>query len=93
MALSLDRKAFIDILSDGQGEIGGVMQPPPEGVWGMPPDLLKSYRATGPISRKTARKPAASWKSSARTRQRLKIEVSTREHADYRDPAVILIDN
>ena len=38
MALSLDRKAFIDIISEGQGDIGGVMQPPPEGVWGMPPD-------------------------------------------------------
>jgi len=32
MALSLDRKAFIDIITDGQGEVGGVMQPPPEGV-------------------------------------------------------------
>ena len=29
MALSLDRKAFIDILTEGQGDIGGVMQPPP----------------------------------------------------------------
>jgi peptide/nickel transport system substrate-binding protein len=27
MALSLDRKAFIDILSDAEGDIGGVMQP------------------------------------------------------------------
>jgi peptide/nickel transport system substrate-binding protein len=34
MALSLDRKAFIDILGEGQGEIGGVMQPAPEGLWG-----------------------------------------------------------
>jgi hypothetical protein len=37
----LDRKAFIDIVSEGQGDIGGVLQPPPGGVWGMPPDLLK----------------------------------------------------
>jgi peptide/nickel transport system substrate-binding protein len=36
MALSLDRKTFIDIISEGQGDIGGVMQPLPEGVWGMP---------------------------------------------------------
>jgi peptide/nickel transport system substrate-binding protein len=42
MALSIDRKAFIDILTEGQGEIGGVLQPPPEGLWGMPPDLLKT---------------------------------------------------
>src|SRR5467141_2487516 len=40
MALSLDRPAFIDILTEGQGDIGGVMQPPPAGLWGMPPDLL-----------------------------------------------------
>ena len=33
-----DRKAFIDILSQGQGEIGGVLEPPPGGLWGMPPD-------------------------------------------------------
>jgi len=31
MALSLDRKAFIDIVSEGQGDIGGVMQPSPGG--------------------------------------------------------------
>jgi peptide/nickel transport system substrate-binding protein len=38
MALSLDRQAFIDILTEGQGDSGGVMQPPPAGLWGMPPD-------------------------------------------------------
>ena len=36
MALSLDRQAFIDIISGGQGEFGGVMQPAPSGIWGMP---------------------------------------------------------
>ena len=45
MALSFDRKAFIDIISEGQGDIGGVMQPLPEGVWGMPPEVLT--RAAG----------------------------------------------
>jgi len=34
IALSLDRKAFIDILDQGQGDIGGVLQPPPEGLMG-----------------------------------------------------------
>src|SRR6202040_2891815 len=33
MALSLDRQAFIDILTEGQGDIGATMLPPPEGVW------------------------------------------------------------
>jgi peptide/nickel transport system substrate-binding protein len=34
MALSLDRPAFINIITEGQGDIGGAMQPPPEGLWG-----------------------------------------------------------
>jgi peptide/nickel transport system substrate-binding protein len=33
MALSLDRKAFIDIIGEGQGDIGGVLQPAPAGLW------------------------------------------------------------
>ncbi|MFI5000892.1 MAG: ABC transporter substrate-binding protein, partial [Reyranellales bacterium] len=34
MALTLDRKAFIDILSEGQSTMGGAMLAPPDGVWG-----------------------------------------------------------
>jgi peptide/nickel transport system substrate-binding protein len=34
MSLSLDRKAFIDILYQGLGDAGGAMQPPPEGGLG-----------------------------------------------------------
>jgi len=41
MSLSLDRKAFIDIITLGRGEIGAAMQPPPEGVWGMPSEMLQ----------------------------------------------------
>ena len=39
MALAIDRKAFIDILNEGQGDIGTVLQPAPAGLWGMPPDI------------------------------------------------------
>src|SRR5258708_31668892 len=48
MALSLDRKAFIDIITEGLGDIGGVMLPAPEGVWGMPPDMLKTLPGYDP---------------------------------------------
>src|SRR2546427_683743 len=36
MSLSIDHQTFIDILSEGKGDNGGVMQPPPSGLWGMP---------------------------------------------------------
>jgi len=36
VSLTLDRKAFVDILVDGQGLVGGVMQQPPDGIWGLP---------------------------------------------------------
>ena len=42
LALTLDRQAFIDILSEGEGKMGGAMLPPPDGVWGMPPEMLKT---------------------------------------------------
>ena len=48
MALTLDRQAFIDILTEGQGDIGGVMQPPPGGLWGMPPEMLKTLPGYDP---------------------------------------------
>src|SRR5215213_6046247 len=36
LALTIDRKAFIDIMSEGQYKTGAAMLPPPEGRWGMP---------------------------------------------------------
>jgi len=55
MTLTLDRKAFIDILSEGHGDIGGVMQPLPEGFWGMPPDVLKTLPGYDPDTKKPSR--------------------------------------
>src|ERR1700693_39274 len=42
MALTLDRKSFIDILAEGQGFIGGAMLPAPIGIWGMPDEMRKT---------------------------------------------------
>src|SRR3981189_1435555 len=42
VALSVDHKAFIDIIGEGQGDIGGTMQPLPEGVWGMSREMLEA---------------------------------------------------
>ena len=48
LALALDRKSFIDILAEGQGDIGGAMLPPPAGLWGMPPEVLSSVAGYDP---------------------------------------------
>src|SRR5712692_2517442 len=48
LALTLDRKAFVDILSEGKADIGASMLPPPEGVWGMPKKMLETITGYGP---------------------------------------------
>src|SRR6478672_1885421 len=48
MALALDRKSFIDILAEGQGDVGGAMQPPPQGVWGIPSEMLSELPGYNP---------------------------------------------
>src|SRR6266550_2961002 len=55
MALSIDRKAFVDILTEGHGALGGAMLPPPEGVWGMPPEVLATLPGyTGDMQQRRA---------------------------------------
>ena len=93
MALALDRKAFTDILAEGQADIGGSMLPAPEGIWGMPKEMLETIPGYGPDvakSREEAR--AIMTKLGYGPEKPLNIKVSTRNIAVYRDPAVILID-
>jgi len=47
MGLTLDRKAFVDIITQGKGDIGGVMLPGPEGIWGMPSEMLQTLPGYG----------------------------------------------
>jgi ABC-type transport system substrate-binding protein len=58
MLLSLDRQAFIDILSLGKANLAVNMMPPPEGNWGMPIEELKKLPSYGdPVAqREEARK-------------------------------------
>jgi peptide/nickel transport system substrate-binding protein len=93
MAMTIDRKAFVDILFEGQADIGGAMLPPPEGIWGMPPEMLQTIPGYGPDvqkSRAAARKIME--QLGYGPEKRLKVKVSTRNIPIYRDPAVILID-
>jgi peptide/nickel transport system substrate-binding protein len=55
MSLALDRQTFIDIIGQGQGAIGGPMEPPPEGLWGMSAEMLKTLPGYGPdVARRRA---------------------------------------
>jgi len=93
VALSLDREAFIDIISDGQGDIGGVMQPLPEGLWGMPPDVMTTLPGYDPDVRKNRSEAREIMgKLGYRPDKRLALKVSTRNIPPYRDPAVLLTD-
>jgi len=93
IALSLDRKAFIDTLSEGHGDIGGVLQPPPEGLWGMTSETLKDLPGYDPdVQKSRAEARGTMEKLGYGPGNRLKITVSTRDLPVYRDPAVILID-
>jgi peptide/nickel transport system substrate-binding protein len=93
MALALDRKAFIDILTEGKGDIGGAMLPLPEGAWGMPPEeLAKMTGYTGDIAKNRAEGRKIMEGLGYTASNPLKVKIATRNIAIYRDPAVILID-
>jgi peptide/nickel transport system substrate-binding protein len=93
MALAIDRKAFVDIISEGQGDIGGVLQPPPGGLWGLPPELLKEVPGYDPdVEKNRAQARQIMQKLGYGPDKRLNIKVSTRDLAFYRDPAILLID-
>ena len=93
LALTLDRKSFVDILSEGKADIGASMLPPPEGVWGMPKEMLETIPGYGPdVAKNRAEARKLMEQAGYGPDKRLPIKVSTRNLAVYRDPAVILID-
>ena len=93
IALTLDRQAFIDTLTQGKGSIGGALLAPPEGVWGMPPEMVRALPGYGPdvaVNRAEARKLME--KLGYGPNNRLQTKVTTRNVPPYRDPAILLID-
>src|SRR5437762_287141 len=93
MQLTLDRKSFVDILSEGQGDISGAMLPPPAGLWGLPPEILATLPGYGPdVEKNRAEARKLMEKHGYGPDKRLAVKVATRNIPQFRDPAVIMID-
>ncbi len=92
VAMSLDRKAFVDILTQGKGDIGTAMQPLPEGRWGMPEAMQRELPGYDPDVAKSREKARAIMTAHGYgPDKRLKLKLSTRNLPTYRDASVILI--
>jgi len=93
MALTIDRKAFIDVLSEGKADADGALLPPPEGLWGMPPERLRELPGYDPDvrnSREVAREIMR--QLGFGPGNPLAVKIATRNIPLYRDPAVLLTD-
>jgi peptide/nickel transport system substrate-binding protein len=93
LALTIDRKSFVDIMTEGQAKIGAAMLPPPEGLWGMPEEMLRTLPGYDPdVQKNRAAGREIMQKLGYGPDKKLELSVSTRNVATFRDPAVILID-
>ena len=91
--LGLDRQGFIDILSHGHASISGVMMPLPEGLWGMPKEVLETLPGySGTLVERQAEARRIMEKLGYGPSNRLKIKVSTRDFSIYKEATTILID-
>ncbi len=91
LLLAIDRKAFIDALTQGTAQVGGTMQPPKDGVWGLAPDILANVPGFGPdVEKNRAEARAIMEKLGYGQNNRLKFKISTRGLPLYRDPAELL---
>ncbi|MEI7712487.1 MAG: ABC transporter substrate-binding protein [Rhodospirillales bacterium] len=90
--MAVDRQAFIDILFEGKGDMGGAMMPLPDGAWGLPPDQLKDLPGFSPDiakSREAAREIMRGLGYGPD--KHLTVRLSTRNLPQYRDPSTILL--
>ena len=92
MAMAIDRKAFIDIMTEGAGDIGTAMQPGPEGRWGMPEEMRRALPGYDPdVAASRVKARAIMVAHGYGPEKRLKVKISARNLPTYRDAAVIMI--
>ncbi|MFI5002839.1 MAG: ABC transporter substrate-binding protein [Reyranellales bacterium] len=92
LVLAIDRKPFVETLTQGTAVIGGTLQPQPDGVWGLPPDLLAVVPGYGPdVEKNRAEARALMQKLGYGPNKTLKLKISTRGLPLYKDPAALLV--
>src|SRR5262249_39464555 len=92
VALTVDRRAYIDTLTQGKGDIGGALLAPPEVIGAMPRHLREQspgYRPEAGKSRLEAKKIMEA--PGYGPEKHLPLKFSPRNTPPYRDPAVILL--
>jgi peptide/nickel transport system substrate-binding protein len=93
LSLALDRRAFIAALNEGDGQIGGVLQPPDDGRWGLPADRLAAIPGYGPDVEKNREEARAIMRRAGYgPDKRMRTKISTRALSIYRNPAQMLAD-
>jgi peptide/nickel transport system substrate-binding protein len=89
--LAMDRKSFVDILNQGDAQLGGTMQPLKDGVWGMPQEMYEAVPGYGPDVQKNREEARAIMKKLGYgPDKRMPLKIATRGISLYKDPAVIL---
>lgn len=92
VANTLDRKAFVDILTMGRGDVSGAMLPGPEGIWGLPKEILDTLPGYGPdLAGRRQKARAAMQAAGFGPEKRLKVKLISRNLPTYRDASVLLI--
>ena len=92
LSLALDRRAFI-AANEGDGQIGGTMQPPSDGMWGLSADKLAAVPGYGPDVEKNRQEARAIMgRAGFSPEKRMRTKVQTRALSVYRNPATILVD-
>jgi peptide/nickel transport system substrate-binding protein len=93
IAMSIDRRAIIDILGEGEGDVSTAMLPRPEGVWAMPKEMMEKLPGYDPdVAKSRAAAQEIMQKLGYGPDKHLAVKISARNLAIYRDPAAILID-
>ncbi|HVZ10735.1 ABC transporter substrate-binding protein [Rhodopila sp.] len=93
VGMAIDRKAFVDVLTQGKGDVGTAMQPLPEGRWGMPAAMQATLVGYGgDLADRRAKVRSVMEAHGYGPDKRLKVKMASRNLPTYRDAAVLLID-